>query len=208
VTFHGEFVDVEDIRFDAEEDDDGHAYPVRTVIGAVRMGMVALAGEIADGVLLDFLVPPSYTATAVAAAREGASRGQKDFSTFAVPQLVATSVNDDDPAQAIQDCKAFLTQYIAQQSHITEFCGAEPELIAAVKAIVSWPTTQESIRRAMELVPDSLVRSVCACGTTAETMDKLAEYVDNGCTSPIITPLGDDQAGTLSSLAKAMDGDL
>ena len=113
VTFHGEFVDVEGIRFDADEDDDARSYPVRIEIGAVRMGMVTLAGEIADGVLLDFLVPVSYTREAVSAAKAGAAKSGRDFYTFGVPQLIATSINDRDPDAAVLDCKAFLAQYLA-----------------------------------------------------------------------------------------------
>jgi 5,10-methylenetetrahydromethanopterin reductase len=201
VTYEGEFVDVHDIRFDGPQDDDGHSYPVPIYIGAVRFGMVQLSGEIADGVLLDFLVPPSYVEDAVEAAARGAAISGRSMDTFEVPQLIAVSANNDDPQSAVDDCKAFLTQYMAQQSHITEFCGADPELIAAVKAIVGWPTTQASIREAMALVPDSLVRSVSACGTAADVLDKVGEYVAAGCTEAVLTPMGADGFRTLSQIA-------
>ena len=201
VTYDGEFVDVEDIRFDSPQDDDGRSYPVPIYIGAVRFGMVQLAGEIADGVLLDFLVPPSYVEEAVQSATKGAAISGRSMSTFEVPQLIAVSSNNADPKSAVQDCKAFLTQYMAQQSHITEFCGADPELIAAVKAIVGWPTTQASITEAMALVPDALVRSVSACGTAVEVLDKVGEYVAAGTTEAVLTPMGADGFRTLSEIA-------
>lgn len=203
VTFKGEFVDVDDIRFDGPDDDDGRAYPVPIYIGAVRMGMVQLSGEIADGVLLDFLVPPSYNVEAMDAVRRGAAISGRSLDGFEVPQLVAASIDDNDPASAVDDCRAFLTQYIAQQPHITETCGAEPELIDAIKAELRWPATKAEIRHTMRLVPDSLVHSVCACGTSTQALDKISEWVDAGCTEPAITSLSPRPIDTLEALAKA-----
>lgn len=202
VTFHGEFVDVEDIRFDGPDDDDGKSYAVPIYIGAVRMGMVQLSGEIADGVLLDFLVPPAYNVEAMAAARRGAALSGRSMDTFEVPQLIATSIDEADPASAVDDCRAFLTQYIAQQPHITEHCGAEPALIDAIKAELAWPATKAQVRHTMRLVPDALVRSVCACGTASDALDKIAEWADAGCTEAVITPLSPDPFTTLDALAR------
>ena len=202
MTYHGEFVDVEDIKFDAPADDFDKAYPVAVHVAAVRMGMCALAGEIADGVLLDFLVPPSYNDDAMAAVRKGAAKSGRSLDDFEVPQLVAASADDDDPQRAIDDCKEFLTQYIAQQPHITEFSGADPDLIAAVKEIVPWPATKAQVREAMKLVPNELTQNVAACGTATEVLDKVAEWVDHGCTEPVLTPLSDPAFRTLDAIAK------
>lgn len=188
VTFHGEFVDVTDIRFDSPHDDFGRAYDVPIYIGAVRFGMVALSGEIADGVLLDFLLPPSYTVEAWEAIRKGAAKSGRSLEGFGVPQLIACSVDDDDPQKAIDECKYFLTQYVAQQSHITEFSGADPELIAAVKAKVGWPATSAQIKDAMSLLSNEFVQSVCACGSTSDAVDKIDEFVEAGVTEAVLTP--------------------
>lgn len=201
VTHHGEFVDVTEVKFDGPTDDDGHPYPVPIYIGAVRMGMCGLAGEIADGVLLDFLVPPSYNDDALEAARKGAARSGRSLDDFEVPQLITVSADDDDPQKAVDDCKAFLTQYIAQQPHITEFCGADEETVAKIKSVMGWPGTKAQVREAMTHVSNELTRSVTACGTTTEALDKVAEWVDHGCTEAVLTPVGDDPFGTLDRIA-------
>src|SRR5512142_3274554 len=61
VTFHGEFVNVEGIELDVVH---GRREPrqVPIYIGATGMQMMELAGEIADGVLLNYCVPPEYNA--------------------------------------------------------------------------------------------------------------------------------------------------
>jgi len=43
----------------------------------------------------------------------------------------------------------------------------------------------------MKLVPDELVQRITASGTPEEVKAKVREYVANGCTCPILYPLGD-----------------
>jgi 5,10-methylenetetrahydromethanopterin reductase len=43
----------------------------------------------------------------------------------------------------------------------------------------------------MPLVPDDLVQQITASGTPEEVKAKVREYVANGCTAPILYPLGD-----------------
>jgi hypothetical protein len=44
----------------------------------------------------------------------------------------------------------------------------------------------------MKLVPDEVVQMVTASGTADECRAKVREYVDAGCTCPVLYPLGDD----------------
>ena len=95
-----------------------------------------------------------------------------------------------NPQAAVDACKKFLTQYIGQQPHITETCGATEEQIAGVKSVMGWPATQEQIEEAMQFIPDDLVRDVCCCGTTSETIERIEAFVAAGCSEPVLTPLG------------------
>ena len=45
-----------------------------------------------------------------------------------------------------------------------------------------------------ELVPDEIVQMLTASGTPAEARAKVQEYIDHGCTCPILYPLGDVKA--------------
>ncbi len=51
-------------------------------------------------------------------------------------------------------------------------------------------------------MPDEVVQLLCAAGTAEECRAKVAEYVDSGCTCPILYPLGDVEA-TLTAFAPA-----
>jgi 5,10-methylenetetrahydromethanopterin reductase len=199
VTQQGEFVRVDDIRLDALPNGDTSA-PVPVYIGGVRSGMLALAGEVADGVVLNFLVPPSYTEKAMDDIASGASKRARDLTGFATPQLIATSIDDVDPDDAIDECAAFLTRNLAQP-HVAEFSGADPELVTKISSIAGWPSSAASIREAMRHVPRALVQSVCACGTTAQALDAIGAYLDAGATEAAIAPLGTDKNRTLRRLA-------
>ena len=73
VTFHGDFVDVEDIQIDIVHGDRSPR-DIPIYIGATGMQMMELAGEIADGVVLNYLVSPAYNASAMGLSRRGRRR--------------------------------------------------------------------------------------------------------------------------------------
>lgn len=201
VSFDGEFVHVADIRFDVPQDEAPRGYPVPVYVGAVGMKMMRLAGEIADGVLLNFLLPPSYTASAMDALRRGAEVAGRTVESIDRPQFIVCSVDDHDPDRAVDEVREFLTRGIAQQPHIAEHCGADADLVAAVRAELGYPATPAEVRRAMRLVPTSLVRGVSACGTASEALEMIEAYVEGGCTEAVLTPVGRDPYATLEQLA-------
>jgi 5,10-methylenetetrahydromethanopterin reductase len=55
-----------------------------------------------------------------------------------------------------------------------------------------WPATKAQIHEAMQFVPDELIERITASGTPDEVRAKVEEYSRNGCTCPILYPLGDD----------------
>lgn len=203
VTFEGEYVRVEGIRFDRTYEAN-EPVEVPIYLGVVAPKSLSLAGEIADGVLLDFLVPPSYNESALGHIQQGLqSRADKTIDDIGRPQLVACSVNDRNPNEAVDACRAFLTMYLGQQPHIGAHCGIEPDLLARIKDELGWPTTLENIKRTMRLVPNELVHSVAACGTTAQAMEQIERYLDAGATTAVLTLLGDHKNDTLRAIARA-----
>lgn len=201
VDFSGEFVQMDGVRFDSMYHTN-RPIDVPVYFGSVGPQMLALAGEIADGVHLDFLLPVSYLDGALEAVDRGIARRGDGRGSIHITQIVACSVDDYDPDEAVDACRAFLTQYLMQQPHIAEHCGVEPELVDRIKQIASWPARPEDVRRAMRLVPTSLVHQVAACGTATQAFDTLARYHDAGVDLPIISTHGDKET-TLMSLAAA-----
>ena len=202
VEFEGEFVQVRGARFDSMYRENKPVH-MPIYVGAVGMKMLQLSGEISDGVLLDFLLPPSYMVDASGAMQAGIELRKDGKKEIDVTMIVSCSVNDDDPREAIDACKAFLTLYLMQQPHIAEHCGVEPELVDRLKQIAGWPATPEDVKRAMVLVSDELVHRVTACGTTDMVISKLNEYRDAGVRCPVVSTLGDKEQ-TLKSMARVL----
>lgn len=204
VEFSGDFVHMDGVRFDSMYHEN-KAIDVPIYFGSVGPQMLQLAGEIADGVNLDFLLPVDYLTGsdgALAAIRRGIDTRTDGADHIEVTQIVACSVDDRDPDEAVDACRAFLTQYLMQQPHIAAHCGVEPDLVDRIKEIAGWPATPDDVRRAMTLVPTSLVHQVTACGTSTQAYDKLCEYHDAGVEVPLISTHGDKEQ-TLVALAEA-----
>ncbi len=189
VTFHGEFHHVDGIELDVVH---GRREPrhVPIYIGATGPKMMELTGEIADGVVLNYCVPPEYNDMAMEHLDKGARKVGRSVYDLDRPQLVVCSV-DYDREKALNGARALLTQYLAQQPHIAKASGVKPEVVAEIQSILGWPATKEQIEKAMPLVPDDLVQRITASGTPEEVKAKVQEYIDHGATYPILYPLGD-----------------
>jgi len=189
VTFHGEFVNVTGIEHDIVH---GRREPrhVPIYIGATGMQMMELAGEIGDGVVLNYLVSPKYNMDALAHLEIGAKKAGRKLDDIDRPQLVVCSV-DTDRKKALDGARKLVTQYLGQQPHIMKASGVSQGLLDEISKVLHWPATEEDVERAMQLVPDDVVQLITASGAPDEVRRKVAEYRANGCTCPILYPLGD-----------------
>ncbi|MCB9159759.1 MAG: LLM class flavin-dependent oxidoreductase [Caldilineaceae bacterium] len=189
VTYEGEFHQLKGVELDVVH---GRRTPrnVPIMIGATGPKMMELTGEIADGAVLNYCVPPEYNIPALEQLETGAARAGRSLDDIDRPQLIVCSVHEDRRT-ALDGAKELLTQYLAQQPHIAKASGVKPEVVADIQKILGWPATKEQVRAAMPLVPDELVQRITASGTPAEVKQKVREYMANGATCPILYPLGD-----------------
>lgn len=190
VTFHGEFHQVDGIELDVVH---GRREPrnVEIMIGATGPKMMELTGEIADGAVLNYCVPPDYNDQAMEQLETGARRAGRSLDEIDRPQLIVCSV-DKDHDRAIDTTKMLLCQYLAQQPHIAKASGVSEDVVTEIQSILGWPATKEQIEKAKHLVPTDLVHRITASGTPDEARTKVMEYVKRGCTCPILYPVGGD----------------
>jgi 5,10-methylenetetrahydromethanopterin reductase len=190
VTFQGEFHQVHEIELDVVH---GRREPrnVPIMIGATGDKMMEMTGEIADGAVLNYCVPPEYNDRALELLEAGARRAGRTLDEIDRPQLVVCSV-DHDHEKAIDSTRGLLTQYLAQQPHIAKASGVSDEVVAQIQSILGWPATHEQIQRAKHLVPEDLIHRITASGTPEEARLKVNEYRKRGCTCPILYPVGGD----------------
>jgi 5,10-methylenetetrahydromethanopterin reductase len=201
VTFEGEFVNVRDIRLDVVYGDPNTPRNIPIYIGATGWEMIELTGEIADGLLLNYLVSPDYNRTAVERLKKGAKSAGRSWEAIDRPQLIVCSM-DDDADKALDSARPLVAQYLGQQPHIAKASGVKESLIEEVKtALGGWPAKPGGLEKAKLLVDDSLVRLITASGTVEDCMRKVEEYNATGCTCPILYPLGDDVHSMIDAFA-------
>lgn len=201
VTFDGEFVHVEGIELDYVHQP-RRPKDVPIYIGATGMKMMEVAGEIGDGVVLNYLVSPTYNAQAMERLAAGADRAGRSLDDIDRPQLIVCSLSEDRD-EALDAARLLITQYLGQQPHIMKASGVPQSLLDEVGAVLTWPATAEQVASASHLIPDDVVHMLTASGTPDECRAKVAEYVAAGCTCPILYPLGPDVRAMIDAFAPA-----
>ena len=190
VTYDGEFVHLDGVELDYVHQE-RRPKDVPIYLGATGMQMMELAGEIADGVVLNYLVSPKYNDMAMESLERGARKAGRSATDLDRPQLVVCSLDEDRQA-ALDAARLLVTQYLGQQPHIMKASGVPESLLEEISKVLTWPATAEQVEAASKLVPDDIVQMITASGTAAECQEKVAEYVRGGCTCPILYPLGEN----------------
>ncbi len=137
VTFDGEFIHVNGIELDVVH---GRREPrnVPIMIGATGDQMMELAGEIADGVVMNYCAPPEQNDRALELLEKGARKSGRSLDDIDRPQLIVCSV-DEDHDVAFESARGLLTQYLAQQPHIAKSSGMSDEIVKQIQSILGWP---------------------------------------------------------------------
>ena len=199
VTYDGEFVHLDGVELDYVHQE-RRPKDVPIYIGATGMQMMELAGEIADGVVLNYLVSPIYNDKAMDHLERGARRAGRSATDLDRPQLVVCSL-DEDRAAALDAARLLVTQYLGQQPHIMKASGVPESLLEDISKVLTWPATAEEVEAASKFVPDEVVQMITASGTAEECKAKVAEYVHRGCTCPVLYPLGSDVHAMIDAFA-------
>ena len=144
---------------------------------------------------------PEYIREAVELVSVGAKKSGKNIDQIDRPELLVCSLSDEDPAEAIRTGKSLIAYYLGTEPHIMKASGADPELVERVKEVVGWPATEADYRKAADLIPDDLVKSLMAVGTGRQCRETVEEYIDAGVTCPILYPLMDDMRPVIDTFA-------
>ena len=190
VTYHGEFVHLDGVELDYVYQE-RRPKDVPIYIGATGDRMLELTGEIADGVVLNYLVSPEYNRRAMDRLADGAARAGRSLDDLDRPQLVVCSVAETR-AEALDGARLMVTQYLGQQLHIMKASGVPESVLEEIGRVLTWPATHDQVEAASKLVPDDIVQMICAAGTADEVREKVAQYMADGCTCPILYSLGPD----------------
>jgi probable F420-dependent oxidoreductase len=144
-------------------------------LAALGPRMCELAGERADGVILNWCTPERVARARDEVAR-GAERGGRDPRSVRIAVYVRTSV-EPDPDLAVAALREALSQYAAMPTYRRQFeaMGLGEQASAAA--------------RSPSEVPSSFLRAVCAWGGRDEAMERLDAYRQAGADPVVVYPV-------------------
>ncbi len=158
--------------------------PVRTALpvylAALSPRMLALAGQIADGVILN-LMSPAQAAEAARLVREAAAAAGRDPASIEVVCVVHTCLSGDRAAAAAA-AREVVPRYVLHP--------AAPRLFGpAAVAAVSGPLLAGDRAGAADAVPDEVAGAFVAHGDAADCARRVAEYRSAGIDLPVLFPV-------------------
>jgi 5,10-methylenetetrahydromethanopterin reductase len=153
-------------------------------LGALRPRMLALAGRIADGVILN-LMTPAQAGRAASAVRAAARAAGRDPASVEVACVVHCCLSDD-PAAAAAAARAVVPRYVLHP--------AVPRLFGEVDGGPSLDGVRELVLAgdragAAGLVPQQVADGFVAWGDAGRVAARLAEYRAAGVDLPVIFPM-------------------
>lgn len=204
VTYEGEFVSLDRIRLDVVHGDTSPR-DIPLYIGATGDRMLELAGEICDGVVLNYGVSVDYVRRALGHVEKGANKAGRTLADLDLPELIVVSLSDESPDDAVHEGKKLVAYYVATEPHIMKASGVDEDVVAKAQSMMSWPATVEDYERASQVVPEEIVRDIIAVGTADECRAKVRQYIDVGVTCPILYPLMGNIRDVIDAFAEGLD---
>jgi probable F420-dependent oxidoreductase len=163
--------------------------PVPIYLAALMPPMLELAGEIGDGVILNFM-PVEAVPRMLEHVRRGAERAGHDPSTLEVVSRFQTIVTDDVPA-ARAALRHMMGPYFATSvyNRFVAWCGFPDE---AAEILAAWQAKDRA--RNTGAVTDEMIDRLAIIGSAEHCRERLAAFVAAGVTTPMVHPFLFDEA--------------
>jgi probable F420-dependent oxidoreductase len=171
--------------------------PVPLYAAALMPSMLELAGEVADGVILNFM-PVEAVPRILEHVRAGAARAGRDPGTIEIVSRFQVIVTDDVP-RARDAIRMMMGPYFATSvyNRFIAWCGF-PDEAAAILA--GWQAKDRG--RNLAAVTDEMIDRIAVIGDAAHCRKRLEAFAAAGVTTPMIHPFLFDEA----SIWKTFEG--
>jgi len=197
VTVEGTFYRVKNFRMTSPPP----AVPPRIVLAALGPEMLELAGEIADGVVLNW-IPPETVPASIKHLDAGARKAGRTLEGFEIASFIRTCVTDD-AAVAREALARDITGYATVDAYANFFrsAGFGDEMDALH---VAWKAGDRA--GAVKQVSPRVLDGLGVVGDEAFCCRRIAEFRRSGLTQPVIVPFapagggGDPRAALLRTL--------
>ena len=196
VAFQGRVFRVKEFQLESRPQ---HTVPI--YIAALGERMLGLAGEIADGVVLNWM-PPDRVQWATQIARDAAVRAGRDAASMTVVCYVRAAVTDN-PEAAWTVMRRLLATYIEMPAYarMLRDAGFAAE-ISAIRG--AWAAS--GVDAAAATIRRDLLDRLAVIGTAESCRAGLARYFDAGAdvVAAYPFPFGDDAASSLRATIEAL----
>ncbi len=177
------------------------ALPPPVYVAALRERMLRLAGEQADGVVINWLGPDDVPKVVGVAQQAARMAGRDPNALDVVCRIFVIPTEDANIARMMGRfiVSAYLTTPFYYAFH--EWLGRGPALAPMLSA---WRAGDR--RQAPSLVPDAVIEDVLVYGNRRECLDKIEAYCKNGVTTPVINiiPTSRDSASQAAETTAAL----
>jgi 5,10-methylenetetrahydromethanopterin reductase len=193
VTFQGETFSLQDAHLRAPARPDIPIY-----VSASGPKTLALAGEIADGVIVLgglFREGIEYALSHVRAGQQRNGARPLDVAVFAYGSL------RDDRSLAVQEAGSIAAWFCHTAPVYCRLAGVPDDIVAAVQSCYDGGEFQEAARAA-RLLPDDLVVKLALAGTPQDGCTKVRMLVDLGIRNINLFPLGADRRSVIECFAR------
>jgi alkanesulfonate monooxygenase SsuD/methylene tetrahydromethanopterin reductase-like flavin-dependent oxidoreductase (luciferase family) len=178
VNFEGEVYRVQNFRLTLRV-----PAPVRIYLGALGPRMLELAGEIADGVLLNWLAPQTVAAS-LKHLEVGARRAGRSLEDFEIAAFIRTCVTDD-PEPARQWLARDITGYAIVDAYAAFFrASGYTEEVDAVRR--AWQAGDRA--GAVQRISSRFLEGLGNIGSADFCRARVAEFAKAGLTMPVVFP--------------------
>ena len=192
VTFTGQTLQVKRARLDFT--------PLRPAIpiylGVTGPKALALAGEIADGVILNGFVSPEYTRRAIEIVRSAARAAGRNPDDVDITASLIVSV-DTDHAAALDAVRPLVALYLADFPNIARESGVADDVLGQISAA----HRREGPHAAAQFVSDAVASELTCAGTLSEVQAGVTRRRAAGVGLPIVSFAHPKQVSWLSQLA-------
>ncbi len=161
--------------------------PIPLYLAPMKPQMLALAGKIADGVVLSAGLSPQFVRESLRHTAAGAQQAGRDYGTLHAAGYISFAASPDGK-RAVEEVRkqlAFIlrNRYIDDAIAHSGIAIDQPAIIAAM--------ARRDYAAAAKLVPDAAVDAFAVAGTVNQCCDRLLEYRDAGLGELVLLLAGD-----------------
>ena len=170
VVFHGKALSVEGFRLTRPP-----ARPVPIYVAALRAGMLQVAGEVGDGVILNWLAADDVPRV-VGVVREAAAQAGRDPAAVEITARLLINVDRPGP-EADVGVRRYVTAYL----NVPVYRAYQEWLGRGAELGPMWQAWERGDRKAaVAAVPERVMRDLIVRGSMAEIRAHVQRYLDAG----------------------------